>query len=144
MKKNIFLLFNLFFVLIYCSCDFNSTYPFVISKIEQKIGFQKGICNYASIYFDFYNATKENIQSIEFVFFIYSEDNALCKNGLIKSKYENNIDPQEKIKLVLSLDNLILKEPSQNFIINNFFIKRIIYSNGKIWNNYIIFKEESL
>ncbi|AEE16750.1 hypothetical protein [Treponema brennaborense] len=125
-------------ILIAAGCKMDASAPYVISKPVCKIGAQDGICRFAGVFFDFYNASAKTVSAIEIHCMIYADSggkNPFIGSNSIRSRFERPIAPQELKNLCAVLDAYITVIPEKPYIVDQFFIAKIEYTDGSTWTD---------
>jgi len=112
--------------------------PYVITKPESVAGAQSGYFEFAGINFDFYNKCNKDIRRIIVSFIVYdseTETNPLIGSNVITVNYDGYISAGERKSLVISLDQYIYTAPEDPFLIDFFYVKEIVYTDGSSWSD---------
>lgn len=138
--KITFLSVNLFWLL---NCSFYIDSPFVLENIRCEIGEKDNVCRFAGVFFSFFNATEKAISKIGVSFSVFNQDGTrpFYNNSNIKAELLCEVLPQQKIEVCACIDSKVSLVPEENYIVGNFRVDKIIYSDGSIWENYSLLEE---
>lgn len=112
--------------------------PFTLSKPECVIGGNEDYYAVAGIVFTFYNTSAKKITRIEVSCMIYdaeSKKNPFIGSNLIKAVFNESIGSGEKKELIIPLDRYVYRVPDKPFLIDHFFIRKLTFSDGSIWED---------
>ena len=112
--------------------------PFTLSKPECVIGGNEDYYAVAGIVFTFYNTSAKKITRIEVSCMIYdaeSKKNPFIGSNLIKAVFNESIGSGEKKELIIPLDRYVYRVPDKPFLIDHFFIRKLTFSEGSIWED---------
>ncbi len=140
MKKILSLFLLLCAVVLWNSCV-QSVYsaPYVISSPECVIGKTDSFFSYAGVIASFINTAESDIASLYISFNVYdasTKKNPFFGSNTIQTVYEDIIYPDEETELCISLDEYVHSIPLEPFLIQNFCISKIVYSDGSVWTDY--------
>ncbi|MFI3258223.1 MAG: hypothetical protein R3Y36_08005 [Spirochaetales bacterium] len=115
----------------------------VLSDAECRIGKIEGQREFADIYFTFYNNSEKAITSILFNCLIFdSEDdsNPFVGNNAVEAHCSQYIPAFSSQEIVYNLDSYINEMPESPYVIDFFYIQRIEYDDGSVWEDpYVAF-----
>ena len=139
-KQNFFRIVFLIHVFVfYSSCEFLSPRaPYIISIPKMEIGGYEDYYKYAGIECSFYNTSSKTIEKMEIDFSLFDP---ITKKPLSMSGphfsvvCRETIDPGEEIDLRISLDFFIHYIPDSPFLIDNFSVRRIYYTDKTTWED---------
>ena len=140
-KLLIFSLLSFLSVLLVC-CEYlaNQKPEFCIANPVYKSGEIDGICKLGGVFFDFYNKSAYSVQFLEIRMNIYDKNTgkeAFIGTGTIVSEMECNIESGEKRKLCIPLDQYMVVCPLKDCIIDQFYISKIKFSDGREWHDIL-------
>ena len=95
-------------------------------------------CREGNVYFDFYNRAKSAVTVMEMRMNIYDKKDGKPVSqaqGTIVSESRIKIAAGEKRNICIPLNNYLAVAKGQGFIIDQFYISRINYENGKVWKD---------
>ena len=112
--------------------------PFVITKPVCETRERSGYFRYAGIVFNFMNTENKVIDEVTVSFSLY--DSATNENPFIGSnRFEitkmNLLLPNENKEVIISLDQYIYYAPLTPYLIDFFYISRIHFTDGSIWED---------
>lgn len=139
-QKYFFLLIILQSLMLFgCTLLNENTYPkFTVSKPVYKNAESDPTCEIGGVYFNFYNKSKNNIESMEIrmrVFDRTTRQMAFPGIGTIISILECDIQSKEHKKFCISLDSYITIFSNSDYLIDEFYISKIRYSDGSVWED---------
>ena len=112
--------------------------PFVITKPSFEINSRPLHFNYSGVVFNFVNTGTDIIEAITVSFRIF--DQRTQSSPLIgTNKFEITklelIHPDENKEIIISMDRFVYIAPTEPYLIDFFYICRIHYVGGKIWED---------
>lgn len=128
------LTFSSFFIS--CESEKTSSPPYVIGPLHCSLGERKSYYLVAGLEFDFWNISQKDIVEIETSGVVFDRDteaNPFVGTNVISSVFSGRIPANTKHTLILPLDQYIYHVPVKPYIIDYFYIKKILYSDGSIW-----------
>lgn len=141
MNKFIIQMFFISTLLSVMSCSFfekPEIAPYVISKLECKMGMLEGYYSFGCVQFDFFNASNKDVSEILVSCIVYdtkTKKNPFIGTNFLKNSFSGNIIRQENKTLILSLDQYIFVVPDEPYLIDFFSISKIIYIDGTSWED---------
>ncbi len=130
-----------FVVLVSVSCE-QALYqaPYVLIGPESLVGEGGVFFNYAGIFAELHNTSEKDIASLEISFDVFdrtTKKNPFAGSNHISCSYTDLIYSQETADLCISLDSYIHTMPEEEFVISNFCITSIGYTDGSRWTDYL-------
>ena len=113
-----------------CKNDVFSKPDFSISNLTYK---DKGV------YFDFYNKAQKDIKSMQIKMCVYDKKNgsaAFEGEGIITCQIDSGVLALEQRSFCISLQDYFTDDKDLELIIDNFYISRILYTDGKEWKDW--------
>ena len=122
------------------ACDLMvfDTPPFIITKPVSETAARQHYFSYAGITFEFMNTTETAVKNITVSFSLFDAKtgrNPFMGSNIFEITTACEIQPDEIRKIILSLDSYIHIKPSEPFLIDNFCVREIQYSNGNVWQD---------
>ena len=140
MKKTLSLMLLICIICIGNSCvEQVYSAPYVMSVPECVIGNTEGYFSYAGVFAEFTNTSEKDISQMNISFNVYdasTKKNPFFGSNTIQTVYEDIIYPDEETELCISLDEYVHSIPLEPFLIQNFCISKIVYSDGSVWTDY--------
>ena len=121
-----------------CVNSFLENAPFIISKPICVLEGSYFEYTYAGIQFDFLNKSNKSISSITVSFLLYdakTQTNPFMGSNVFEITKLTFISPDENKEIILSLDKFIYIAPSEPYLIDHFYIKKIEYTDGSTWED---------
>jgi hypothetical protein len=112
--------------------------PFVISKPKCLIENKPGYFAFAGIEFDFLNKKEKTVSNIYVSFILYDADtktNPLIGSNIIKMSFDGMVKSKERQKFFISLDSYVYTIPDKAYLIDFFYIAKIVYEDGSQWED---------
>ena len=112
-----------------CKNELSEKPEFSISKLMYK---DRGV------YFDFYNQAQKDIKLMQVKMCVYNKKDGFAAfegEGIITCQIETGVRAFEQRSFCISLENYIKKNNDLELIIDNFYISRILYTDGKEWKD---------
>ena len=112
--------------------------PFTVSKPECVIGGNEDYYRIAGIVFRFYNTRAKEIRRIEISCMVYdaeSKNNPFIGSNLIKAVFNESIGSGEQKELIIPLDRYMYRVPEKPYLVDHFFIRKLIFSDGSVWED---------
>lgn len=112
------------------------TPPFVISEPEYRDGTEDESCIFGGVYFDFYNWAESRVVFLEIRMNVYdrkTRKSAFPGCGTIKSGNSVLIESGEKRQMCIPLDEYINQMSEGGYLIDQFYVSRIDYEDGRVW-----------
>lgn len=132
----VFILF--LFLIISCSLPQDKLPLFTISEPVYKSSLEDSSCKTGGVYFDFYNKAQSEVVFMEIRMNVYDKKSgqmAFIGTGTIISSYDVSVSPGETKSLCVSLDPYITVRAEEGYYIDQFYISRIKYSDGRVWSD---------
>lgn len=117
--------------------------PFVISIPECRTGSVTGAYSSCGVHFSYTNTSTKTVARIKISCMVYSDKNGTNpfagSNNILADFPENgvtdNIVPGDSRNFILNLDPYIYCTPSEPYLIDYFFVKKITFTDGSIWED---------
>ncbi len=138
MKNKALLLFFSLIVTSITSCMHTDAVPYAFTEPECKIGRVVNIHEFAGIHFTFYNNSDKSIQNFKFTCLLFDstgEQSPLVGSNIISARYLETIAPNSVKDIVFSLDPYITQIPTDPYIIDFFYVTKIEYNDGSVWED---------
>jgi len=121
-----------------CADTISERPPYIITTPVCELQGNAFDFTYAGISFDFMNKSQKTIDSITSSFMLF--DSTTLTNPFIGSNiFEITklvlISPDEDREIILSLDKFIHVAPLQPYLIDFFYISKIHYTDGSVWED---------
>lgn len=113
--------------------------PYIITKPECHLGSLSPHYTACGVHFSVTNKTRKTMKKLSISCMVYSDmngSNPFMGNNNIHADFTENIAPGETKILILNLDPYLSVVPSEPFIIDFFFIKRIEFTDGSVYTDY--------
>jgi hypothetical protein len=120
------------------SCADLETPPFVITTPVSELGNTSSDFTYAGISFSFMNTSDKTVSSITASFMLFDtsiQTNPFIGSNIFEIEMLTLILPGENKNIILSLDTFIHIAPSAPYHIDYFYISRIEYTDGSVWED---------
>lgn len=127
-------------VLILSSCDQQFKAPYVLIGPECLIESTEGYFEYAGVFATLYNSSDKDIASLELSFDVFdrvTKKSPFYGSNHITAGFNELIYADEKAELCVSLDAYLHVTPLEPYIINNFCVNSITYTDGSRWTDYL-------
>lgn len=114
--------------------------PYILTGPENLIGNEESFFNYAGVFAQLHNTSEKDIASLDLSFDVFdrtTKKNPFTGSNHITSSYTDIIYSGETAELCISLDSYIHAVPQQTFIVKNFCINTINYTDGSRWIDYL-------
>ena len=141
-KSNLLIVLIYLSVLLLCSCNVNQidiVRPlFSVSAPEYRSGAEDTNCALGGIYFDFYNKANCDIVFIEIRFNVFDKKTlniAFPGYGTLTCETFIKLKSGEKKQMCIPLDDYITVLSQEGYVIDQFYISRIEYSDGRFWKD---------
>lgn len=111
---------------------------FAVSTPVYKNSIEDNRCLLGGVYFDLYNKSETDIVFIEIRMNVFDKEtgkNAFMGYGTIISENEVNIRAGEIRNMCVSLDQYITVSSEAGYNIDQFYISRLEYSDGRVWKD---------
>ena len=128
----------LYFLFTACTMFTAQQVPFTVSKPECVVGGNEDYYDVAGIVFTFYNTGAKEIQRIEISCMIYdaeTKNNPFIGSNLIKAICNETIGSGEQKELIIPLDRYLYRVPDKPYLIDHFFIRKLTFSDGSVWED---------
>lgn len=112
--------------------------PFAITKPQCVIGGNEDYYAIAGIVFTVYNTGGKDIERLEVSCMVFDEEtkrNPFIGSNLLQASFYEGIGKGEKKELILPLDRYIYRVPERPYIIDHFFVKKIVFTDGSVWED---------
>ena len=127
-----------------CSNIYTQTPPYTITTPKCELGGISFEFFYAGISFSFLNKSEKSISSITASFMLFdgkTQTSPFIGSNKFEIKKLTLISPGENRDVLISLDNFIFIAPIEPYLIDFFYISKIEYTDGSIWEDkYGIFR----
>lgn len=90
------------------------------------------------VYFDFFNQSQKDIRSMQIKMCVYDKKDgyaAFDGEGIITCQIDTGVLAQEQRSFFISLESYITQGNDLELIVDNFYISRILYTDGKEWKD---------
>ena len=139
-KSLVFIIIVLFLSVLSCSQNSSdiTNPPFAVTQPEYRSSKEDDRCVLGGVYFDFYNKAESSVIRLETRMNVYDRKTgkaAFLGCGTIESGNEVLIKSREQRKLCVPLDEYITVISEEGYIIDQFYISRIEYEDGSIWED---------
>jgi len=125
--------------MIFSCIDLNTNLPpFIITTPVCSVSNSSNNLIYADISFAFFNKSGKNIESITVSFMLFdfkTEKNPFIGSNLFELTKIITILPNESKDIILSLDKFITIVPLEPYLIDFFYVLKIKYTDGSIWQD---------
>jgi hypothetical protein len=121
-----------------CALTADSAPPYVISKPFSRSGEKSGHFVFAGIEFTFLNTGSKTISNITvscMVFDAETSKNPFIGSNIITASFNGDIPAGGKTDLNISLDQYIYAAPEKPYLIDFFYVSRIGYTDGSVWED---------
>lgn len=128
----------LYFLFAACTLFTSQQIPFTVSKPQCVIGGNEDYYAVAGIVFTFYNTGAKEIKRIEISCMIYDAEtktNPFIGSNLIKAEFNESIGSREQKELIIPLDRYLYRIPDKPYLVDNFFVRKLIFSDGSVWED---------
>ena len=112
--------------------------PFVITKPVMEINERTNHYTYAGIAFKFLNNSYEHIDRITVSFMLFdaiTQGSPFIGNNRFEITKYDMVFPGENKEVFISLDRYIYNAPAEPYLIDFFYVSKIHYTNGKVWED---------
>ena len=112
--------------------------PFIVSKPACEIGGNEDYYAIAGIIFTFYNTSAKDIESIEVSCMVFDSEyknNPFIGSNLIKAAFHEHIKSGDHKELIIPLDRYLYHAPDKPYLIDHFFVRKLIFNDGSIWED---------
>jgi hypothetical protein len=130
--------------LVFASCEFiadNGGYsapPYVISKPLSFAGKKTGYYVFAGIEFTFLNTGGKTVSEVTVSCMLFDAEtlkNPFIGSNIVTAGFSGNIPGGGKKDLVISLDRYIYVAPEKPYVVDFFYVSRITYTDGTVWED---------
>ncbi len=134
-------LFFVLVVLLLCACEVfmaPPAPPFVITKPVCVIGASEPNYQCGGIEFTLYNTSNKTISGIAMSCMVYdaeTEKSPFIGSNIIKATFSGLILPDESRRLILSLDDHMHTIPEDPYLLDFFYISKVMYTDGSVWED---------
>ncbi len=129
----------LVFVLAGCTSSLDIRQPlFTISEPVYMSHEENSACAFGGVYFDFYNKSASDVVYLETRMNVYDGESgkaAFAGQGTIITGSECLVESGLGHNFCISLDPYISRITETGYIIDQFYISRVDYSDGKVWKD---------
>ena len=125
--------------LVLSGCMNNQVLPYVVTEPTCRVGKLENNYDFAGIHFTLYNNTDKQIKNFSCTCTIFDSDgdNPFIGNNCIIAKSNNPINSADNSEVIIKLDPYMNWIPEKPFIIENFYVTKIEYSDGTVWKDSI-------
>ncbi len=125
------------FAFVLSSCMNIQEIPYVITEPQCKIGQLENNYNFSGVCFTIYNNSNKAIKKIECTYTVFDADgdNPFIGSNCLISKFNDIIAPNDNREIIISLDKYMNYIPEEPFLIENFYVSKIEYSDGTVWKD---------
>jgi hypothetical protein len=137
--KNETVMITVFCVLLGTSCITDTETeppPFVIGKPVSVAGNREGYYKFAGVEFTFYNSSDKNVSGMSVSMMVYdrvTNKTPFIGSNNIKANFDGGIAAGEEKLFIISLDPYIYAAPGNPYIIDFFYILRVVFGDGSEW-----------
>lgn len=148
MKKNGIIIFIFSTVFVFSSCLLEKIQEemlpkFTIEKLEYR-RMQEAVLpdDYelpAGVYFDFCNKSDKKVLFLQIKLNVYDKktgNSAFAGTGTITCNFDGTIYCGETKEFCVPLDTYVPVSTEMDLFIDSFFISRVMYSDGSVWNDF--------
>jgi hypothetical protein len=131
-------IFIIAFLLPSCTAIIPGSPPFVITAPVCELADNSYEFTHAGILFNFENKSNKDIDSITASFMLFdarTQANPFMWSNLFEIKKLIFIPSGENTRVILSLDKFIYITPTEPYLIDFFYISKIEYTDGSIWED---------
>ena len=114
--------------------------PYAITTPVYRIAGPDDLCTLGGVFLDFYNKSEKEVVFIETCMNVFNRKTgelAFEGAGGMLSESICLLQSHERKSLCIPLDEFIWQLDSPSFIVDNFFITRIEYSDGTTWQDKV-------
>ena len=140
--KGLLLLFEIAIAVLFSGCPAQlknaGTPPYAITKPVYRIAGPDDICTLGGVFFDFYNKSEKEVVFIETCMNVFdSKSGELAFSGAagLTSGSECSVLKTQKKNLCIPLDEYLWQIETPSLCADNFFISKIKYADGTIWQD---------
>ena len=112
--------------------------PFVITKPVFEIIERPYYFNYAGIVFKFMNQGREIVEKITVSFLLFdqrTQNSPFVGSNRFEITRGDPVYPDQNREIIISLDKFIHVAPNEPYLIDSFYISKIQYVNGSVWQD---------
>jgi len=121
-----------------CTGNYQETPPFIITTPVSLLSGISYEFKYAGLSFYFLNKSEKNIENLTASFRLFdakTQNSSFTGSNEFEITKLTFISSGENKEIVLSLDKFIYRAPAEPYEIDFFYISRIEYSDGSIWED---------
>ena len=114
------------------------TPPYAITKPVYRIAGPDDVCTLGGVFFDFYNKSEKEVVFIETCMNVFDSQTgnlAFPGAGELRSGAACSIEKTQKKNLCIPLDEYLWQIETSSLCTDNFFISKIKYADGSIWQD---------
>jgi hypothetical protein len=123
---------------ILASCAEQEDPPYIITRPVCVAGEREDNYRFAGIEFYFLNTTGTDISEITVSFALFdarTKENPLTGSNKFSLTIRGAIMAHEKKEVIIPLDDYLYLAPPQPFIVDFFYIAKIVYADGSAWTD---------
>jgi len=112
--------------------------PYIITTPVCELSGNSYDFTYAGISFSFMNKSRKTVDSVTAYFMLFdsrTQSNPFFGSNIFEITKLVLISPEENKRIVLSIDNFIHIAPTEPYLIDFFYISKIHYTDGSIWED---------
>ena len=135
-KKNLMKIFPIVaFVL--SGCMNIPQIPYVITMPQCHVGSLDENYKISGIHFTMYNNSSKQIKNFSCKCMIFDTEgnNPFIGSNCIISKFDEVISSNNERQVIINLDPYLNYVPDAPFVVDNFYISKIVYSDGSVWKD---------
>jgi hypothetical protein len=121
-----------------CALEPPETPQFIISKPKCIVGSREGYYQKCGVEFELCNIDDREIVELTVSFIVYdrvTKKNPVIGSNQIVSSFSGSIQGHRKKDMVVSLDPYLFVAPDNPYIIDFFYVSRILYMDGTSWSD---------
>ena len=114
--------------------------PYVLNGPESLLGSAESFFSYAGVFAQIHNTSEKDIALLEIGFDVFdrtTKKNPFTGSNHITSTFAEIVYAGDTAELCISLDSYIHAVPKETYIISNFCINSITYTDGSRWIDYL-------
>ena len=113
--------------------------PYAITKPVYRIAGPDDVCSLGGIFFDFYNKTEKEVVFIETCMNVFDKSTgelAFAGAAGLSCGASCSIEKKARKNLCIPLDDYLYQTDDLLLCPDNFFVKKIKYADGSIWQDW--------
>jgi hypothetical protein len=121
-----------------CKLAADSAPPYVITKPISYCTEKPGYYTFAGIEFVFLNASTKTAVEIAASCMVFDPDshkNPFIGSNMIRAVFKGAVPGGQKKDFIIPLDPYIYSAPDSPYLIDFFYISRIVYEDGSVWED---------